>query len=89
MMTTSPGCASAIEMRLPQGGLTGHGVRQADAELRVDVHDVTGAVEARAGVAPPKTYGVPMYCWATANTCARLKFGYGGLARKSETDGPV
>src|ERR1700712_5236066 len=41
-----------------------------------------------AGLSPPSWYGTPRYLAATDGTAARLKLGYGGLARSARSDGP-
>ena len=43
-------------------------MRERDADLRVDVRDEPGAVEAGTGSTPPQTYGMPRYCIAIPTT---------------------
>src|ERR1700709_830209 len=87
MTTTSPGSAAARAMAVP--------IRPcAEAECGSEIPNWAYTYATRpeqsnpAGLSPPSWYGTPRYLAATDGTAARLKLGYGGLARSARSDGP-
>src|SRR6187402_3350991 len=88
MTTRSPGSASAGEIDVPP-----ELCREDECGSETPNCAYTNCVKPEqskpAGSEPPYRYGTPWYCSATATTWSRLKLGYGGLARKSATRGPL